>query len=540
MQTVLTIVGGAAGFALSGGNPQGARYGMMVGAMLGSYPYPPGSQSQAMHVGGLRFSAPQKGQVLPIVYGRNRVAGTIIWYGDFQTHAADSGGSGGGAKGTGQDTYTVGLAIALCEGRVSNLLNIWAAGDVVDLDGISYSWEQGEPNQIPNAYISGHLSTSWFSCSFAGASDLVHSPGLTARAGLQNGDAVEFGATVGGVTAGTTYYVKNLSGYDFQVSLTVGGAAVDLSAANNTVRPLGASDQPDAAYPGVAYVVLQTYPLGYVTSIPSFTFEIHRTTADVMADNPAIAALSLDDWPEDGNGDMNPAVCLADFLTNPRYGLGFAASDLDQGTFYEEASHNSWNGTFCSPVLDSSQPGTAHLEHLLSYFDGMLVYSQGKFRLHSRRSPSRELLPYTQIQPWQWLDGYVPKYSRAPDRQFANTVTVEYLDRADGYNSGVAERRDDWDIGRRGLYREQLSLNGVTTAAMADKIASKLLWARITGPASAEWGMGPAGAWYEPGILVSFDMIGAAAYALEGSIYRIVKITENPDGTFLFDGVEER
>jgi hypothetical protein len=453
MQTVLTIVGGYAGAMF--GQPQ---LGMTLGAILGSYLYPPNSGAQQMQVGGLRFSAPQKGQVLPIIYGRTRVSGTIVWYGDFQTHAADSGGSGGGGKGSGQDTYTVGLAIALGEGRITNLLRMWAGGDEVTLAGFPYNYSDGQPGQVANAYVIGHL---------------------------------------------------------------------------------GAGQVP-AAYPGIAYVILLSYPLGYTTSIPSFTFEVQRTTADVIADNAAITTLGLNAYPEDGNGDMNPVVCLADFMTNPRYGLGLLASDLDAERWQQEAAYASYMDLFCSPVLDSAQPGTAHIEHLLSYFDGMLVYSQGLFKLHSRRSPSRENLPYTQIQPWEWLDGYVPKYGRGTDRQAANTVTVEYLSRADGYNSAVAERRDDWDIGRRGLYREQLSLNGVTTAAVADMISSKLLWARITGPASVEWGMGPAGAWYEPGKLVTFDAIGAAAYALEGSMYRIVKITENPDGTFVFAGIEER
>jgi hypothetical protein len=455
VQTAITIVGGVIG--LSFGQP---GLGLTLGAMLGSYLYPPESGAQKTRIGGLQFSAPQAGQVLPIIYGRTKVGGTIIWYGDFQTHAADSGGSGGGGKGTGQDTYTVGLAIAIAEGRITSLLRMWAGdSEVLPLGGITTNWGDGRPEGILNAYMNA--------------------------------------------------------------------AAV-------------AAGQTPVAYPGITYVVLPIYPLGYTSNIPSFTFEVARTTADVIADNAIITTLGLNAYPEDANGDMNPVVCLADFMTNPRYGLGFAATDLDAERWQQEAAYAQYMELYCSPVLDAMQPGTAHIEHLLSYFDGMLVFSQGKFKLHSRRSPSRENLPYSQIQPWEWLDGYVPKYSRTTDRQAANTVTVEYLNRADNYISTPAERRDDWDIGRRGLYREQIALNGVTTAIVADRIASKLLWARITGPATVEWGMGPAGAWYEPGKLVTFDAIGAAAYALEGSWYRITKITENPDGTFIFVAVEER
>jgi len=438
MQTAITIAGGVVGASL--GQPQ---LGLMVGATLGAALYPPEAQGGPTSLGPLGFTAAHTGQVLPIVYGRTRVPGTLIWY-----SVADSGGGKKGGPG-GDDRR---MAIALAEGQVGSLLTLWSQGDELDLGALDYTFYEGT--------------------------------------GVQTADAL--------ITA----------------NLAVG--------------------QVDCAYPHVCYFVINATTEAYLT------FEIARTTADVAAGNPAIAALGLDAYPEDVNGDMNPVVCLADFMTHPRYGLGLAATDLHAASWLEEAGYASYMGLFCSPVLDTAQPGTSHIEHLLSYFDGMLGYSQGTFHLHSRRSPSRENLPYTQIQPWEWLDGYVPKFGRGSERQVANLVTVEYRNRADAYNTAPTERRDDWDIGRRGIYREQLYLNGVTTAVVADRITSKLLWSRITGPKTVEWGMGPAGVWYEPLILVSFEMIGAAAYALEGSIYRIVKITENPDGTFIFAGVEER
>lgn len=454
-KTIITIAGAVIGSLIPGVGPQ---WGATAGAIIGGWLYPPESDAAPMRVGGLRFSAPQKGGVLPVVYGRIRMPGTIIWYGDFQTHAEDAGGSGGGGKGSGQDTYTVGLGIALCEGRASSLLSMWAGGDIVDLSDITYDWEEGEEDQAANSYITSHL----------------------------------------------------------------------------------ASGQVAAAYPGVAYMVLRSFSLGYSTAIPAFTFEIHRTTADVVADNPALTTLGLDGYVEDVNGDMNPVLCLADFMTNPRYGLGFAASDLHADSWQEEAGYADYMDLACSPVLDSAQPGSSHIEHLLSYFDGMMNFSQGRFKLHSRRSPSREDLPYHPIQPWEWLEGMIPKYARGNDRQAPNAVSIEYRDRDDAYNSAVAPIRDDWDVGRRGLYRQQISLPGVTTSAMAVRVISKLLWARITGPKSAEWGMGPAGMWYEPADLVSFDEVGETAYSLEGSLFRIMTIRENPDGTFTFAAVEER
>lgn len=66
--------------------------------------------------------------------------------------------------------------------------------------------------------------------------DVVTSPDLIAQStGLANGDRVAFwsmGGTVpAGLTEGTAYYVVSLSGNTFSVSTTLGGGAVDITAA---------------------------------------------------------------------------------------------------------------------------------------------------------------------------------------------------------------------------------------------------------------------------------------------------------------------
>jgi len=70
----------------------------------------------------------------------------------------------------------------------------------------------------------------WFMCVFLPATDKIWCNGVQ-NTGAQNDDPVVFGTTAGGVTAGTTYYIINLSGYEFQIATTPGGAAVDLTAA---------------------------------------------------------------------------------------------------------------------------------------------------------------------------------------------------------------------------------------------------------------------------------------------------------------------
>ena len=57
----------------------------------------------------LRVQSSIEGKAIPIGWGANRLAGNMIWYGDFQSVATSSGGSGkggGGGKGSGQYDYS--------------------------------------------------------------------------------------------------------------------------------------------------------------------------------------------------------------------------------------------------------------------------------------------------------------------------------------------------------------------------------------------------------------------------------------------------
>lgn len=81
---------------------------------------------------GIQVQTSAYGTPIPLVYGMNRVAGNLIWSGDFVATAVKSSTpSGGGGKGGGQVqsvtqyTYTSAVAIALCEGPIQSLGGIW-------------------------------------------------------------------------------------------------------------------------------------------------------------------------------------------------------------------------------------------------------------------------------------------------------------------------------------------------------------------------------------------------------------------------------
>src|SRR5260370_38896484 len=64
---------------------------------------------------------------IPIVWGRNKIAGNLIWYQNFRASAQRGGGKGGGGKGGSRGgqvtgyTYSADLIIALCEGPIPGI-----------------------------------------------------------------------------------------------------------------------------------------------------------------------------------------------------------------------------------------------------------------------------------------------------------------------------------------------------------------------------------------------------------------------------------
>ena len=82
----------------------------------------------------LRVQTSSYGQVIPIVYGQNRISGRLLWSGDFAAIAHTStqkvGGKGlgsGGGNAITNTTYTYqsAVATALCLGPIQNIHNVW-------------------------------------------------------------------------------------------------------------------------------------------------------------------------------------------------------------------------------------------------------------------------------------------------------------------------------------------------------------------------------------------------------------------------------
>lgn len=81
-------------------------------------------------INSMRIQQSAYGLCQPLIYGKNRVAANMVWYGDFtaipNTTTQKQGGKGGGVK-TQNTTYTysASLMLGLCENKIKSIGTIW-------------------------------------------------------------------------------------------------------------------------------------------------------------------------------------------------------------------------------------------------------------------------------------------------------------------------------------------------------------------------------------------------------------------------------
>lgn len=111
----------------------------------------------------LMVQASTYGKSIPVVYGNARIAGNVIWSQPIQEHVTTTTQSSGGGKGGGGGgvetttttyTYTASLAIAICEGAITEVIRVWADAKQLDLTQGSYTLYLGDETQLPDTFMS--------------------------------------------------------------------------------------------------------------------------------------------------------------------------------------------------------------------------------------------------------------------------------------------------------------------------------------------------------------------------------------------------
>jgi hypothetical protein len=102
-----------------------------------------------------RLMGASEGAPVLQVWGRTRVSGQVIWATRFQETVTTSGGGKGApsAPKTQSYSYSVSLAVALCEGPIVRVGRVWADGLEIARDEIAMRVYTGTEDQLPDPKI---------------------------------------------------------------------------------------------------------------------------------------------------------------------------------------------------------------------------------------------------------------------------------------------------------------------------------------------------------------------------------------------------
>tara|TARA_R100000306_G_scaffold57395_1_gene55532 strand:- start:3425 stop:7234 length:3810 start_codon:yes stop_codon:yes gene_type:complete len=124
-----------------------AGVGSLVGGLFAS-------DQQGPRLESFSVQTSTEGAFVPIVYGRMRLAGQVIWLGPVtETARTRSAGGGKGGPEITEYEYAASFAVALCEGPVSGVGRIWANGELLDHDAAVMRLHTGAPDQAPDPLI---------------------------------------------------------------------------------------------------------------------------------------------------------------------------------------------------------------------------------------------------------------------------------------------------------------------------------------------------------------------------------------------------
>lgn len=444
----------------------------------------------------LRVQTSSYGQVIPILYGQNRIAARLIWAGDFasipHTSTTKVGGKGlgsGGGNAISNTTYTYQTAVAmvLCQGPILNIHNVWDTKGKLTL--ITATVPFTVPGGGGGVTVTPPGSGVFHSHRGVGRADAFSfsqtdfgSDGSVPFTGTQQTPMVQVSSSPGAgqfTQAGATF---NFSAADAGKVMTI-TYVYSVPDSNSNGQPqqklsltllLGSRPQTpwsyltsqhpgqDLGYNGFAYVAASAMDLGESGTLPNLSFEVLSSVTFGA-----------------GIADAEPSVIIADLLANQFYGLAGAVApgDLTQYRNFCTA-----NGLFISPVLDAQKDASAWIQEILDITNAAAVWSEGVLKIIPYGDTTAVgngaiFIPNTSpIYDLTISDLLTPVVIKRPSvADVMNSVSIEFANRANDYNPDIAEDKDEAMIALYGLRKASpMQAHSITTTTVA-KFAANLL-----------------------------------------------------------------
>lgn len=488
----------------------------------------------------LHFQSSAYGGTLTVAYGVTRIAGNLVWYNGFKSVAnteTQRSGKGGGVKTQNTTfTYTADLIMALCEGSISGVAQSWRGKNV---------YQGGpSPTQINTTtqtfvYPAGGGSVTVTNSATYSANLGVYSPGGGGDDGATDyylAEGSQF-THVGGVytfpddstLTGRTLTIayQYLSGGATQSSLQQLGLSLAQGNVGQATWTRLSSTYPTQAVPysGVAYVYAQAYSLGSDASVENHNFEVQAQFAYHLGSTIP---------------DVDASMVGYDMLSNQRYGVNFPPTHIGSGGPWSTYCRAA--GLLISPAFTEQSEAAELLTTLAQLTNTGIVWSEGllKFIPYGDTTLTANGVTYTpNLTPIYDLDDAVyldkenpVKLIRKPQVDAYNHVSIEFLNRANGYNIEIAEAKDQANIDTYGLRSaDVLRAHWICDAGVARLVCQLLLqrslYIRNTYEFKLPWNY----ALLEPMDLVT---VSDTDLQLVKVPVRITNVTESEDGELSF------
>ena len=198
-------------------------------------------------------------------------------------------------------------------------------------------------------------------------------------------------------------------------------------------------------YSGLCYVASPGYGLGSSAELPNFNFEIEGILAGSGG----------------AEGDANPGLVIADFLTNPVYGAGLPEQYLGDLTVFSQYCEA--QGLWISPVFNQSQDAASLLDDIVTQCNSAFVWSGSTLNVVSYGDQLLAGVGAAYVPPTEPLfsltdddflagdneDPVTIERARPADQE--NALSLEYLNRFNAYNPDLVQSRDESSIAIFGL-----------------------------------------------------------------------------------------
>src|SRR5215204_3621382 len=245
--------------------------------------------------------------------------------------------------------------------------------------------------------------------------------------------------------------------------------------------PVFASADPNApvlGYSGTCYVTGTPMQLGSAPALPNIQFEVTGFEAGTAGP----------DFPDDARPDQ----IVIDLLTNPRYGAGFPAANLDgAGSLADWGAYCQAAGLAMSLLLDRQQPCARWIEEIAQLTVAAVVWSGSLLEIipYGDQPLSANGASWTPNLTWQYSlgdddflgfgasghDGSDPVLlTRADPAQMPNWLAIEYMDSAGSYNQQVLPVWDQGLIDQYGIRNEPSHQAHEFTNPISAAIAAQL------------------------------------------------------------------